>query len=72
MKSFPKMAATGLFAILMAAPAAAEEAGQTDKEVQPDPFVSTQGSIAIPGIAIAGGLVGLAVIATAIDSSDDT
>ena len=68
MKKFSTLAAAAALAFAAAAPVAAEEAN-----VNADPFVSSQGSLALagPGAAIAAVVIG-AIIIAAVDSSDDT
>src|SRR6056297_2464384 len=60
MKTFMTAAAAAAIAVAAAAPAAAE-----DKAVQPDPFVSTQGSADVPVDVILGGIIGAIIIAAA-------
>lgn len=65
MKKFSTVAAAAAIAVSSVAPAVAEE-------VKADPFVSSQGSMAVsPALVAAGVAVGIIAIA-AIDSSDDT
>lgn len=67
MKKFATLAAAAALAATAAAPVAAQDAN-----VDADPFVSSQGSLALaPGLVAAG--IAIAVVAiAAIDSSDGT
>ncbi|SEL26368.1 hypothetical protein [Roseovarius nanhaiticus] len=65
MKKISTFAAAAALAVSFAAPAVAQDANA-------DPFVSTQGAMAVsPALVAAGLAVGIIAIA-AIDSSDDT
>lgn len=65
MKKLSTFAAAAAVAIAAAAPVAAQDA-------KADPFVSSQGAMAVnPALVAAGVAVGIIAIA-AIDSSDDT
>ncbi|MEX1234566.1 MAG: hypothetical protein WEB56_06220 [Roseovarius sp.] len=65
MKKFSTFAAAAAIAVAAAAPAVAQDANA-------DPFVSSQGAMAIsPSLVAAGIAVGVIAIA-AIDASDDT
>lgn len=68
MKKFSTLAAAAAVAFAAAAPVAAEEAN-----VNADPFVSSQGSLALGGAGLVAAGITLGVIAiAAIDAADDT
>ncbi|KGM49935.1 hypothetical protein [Pseudooceanicola atlanticus] len=64
MKKFAKFAAVAAIATAAAAPVAAQDAS-----VPADPFVSTQGVVSVPALAIIGGV---AVIAVAVAAAEGT
>jgi len=65
MKTFTTLATAAVLAAVTAAPVAAE--------TQNDPFVSTQGSLGIPGAnGVAVGLVAVAIIAAAASGDSTT
>ncbi len=68
MKKFTTLAAAAAVALSAAAPVVADEA-----KVNADPFVSSQGQIAIGvGGAVLGTLIAVTIAVAKIESSDDT